>query len=101
MDKGAATRFIKNAIAQVKLGRPPGENNAQPGPSNEVRVPVRVTSKMLAREEYQSQLREQGSEEEEDEEEGEGEEEGEYEEEEPPFDLDILAAQEMEHVPFI
>ncbi|KAK7686685.1 hypothetical protein QCA50_010285 [Cerrena zonata] len=72
VDKAAANRFIKHAIAQVKLMRTPGEGEA--GPSNtHIRfdeegnsepIPVKVTSKMLARAQYEKELKEQGSEEE-------------------------------------
>ncbi|KAL6304885.1 hypothetical protein BKA93DRAFT_252896 [Sparassis latifolia] len=69
VDKGAANRFIKHAIAQVNTQRPPGD---QEGPTHirfnedgDIRVPVKVTSKMLAREQYQKELKEVGSEEEE------------------------------------
>ena len=61
IDKAAANRFIKHAIAQVKYGRPPGQDEEV----STVRVPVKVTSKMVARAEYEEQLREEGSEEEE------------------------------------
>ncbi|EED80213.1 predicted protein [Postia placenta Mad-698-R] len=69
VDKDAANRFIKHAIAQVKAQRPPGGGE---GPSNirftdsgeAVRVPVKVTSKMAARAQYEKELAELGSEEE-------------------------------------
>lgn len=64
LDKGAVNRFIKHAIAQAKYGKPPSEDEGQP--SEDVRVPVKVTSKMIARAEYEKEVREQGSEEEED-----------------------------------
>jgi len=64
IDKAAAERFIKHAIAQSKYGRPPGDN-AEATPSD-VRVPIRVTSKMLERAQYDKELNEMGSEEEED-----------------------------------
>ncbi|KAI0714939.1 Sas10/Utp3/C1D family-domain-containing protein [Earliella scabrosa] len=75
VDKAAANRFIKHAIAQVKDQRPPGE--AQPGPSHirfdaqgnapsgaptpsssapATSIPVRVTAKMRARAEWQRKL---------------------------------------------
>ncbi|OCH95677.1 C1D-domain-containing protein [Obba rivulosa] len=70
VDKGAANRFIKNAIAQVREQRPPGDNEGQ-GPSHirfnqdgSAPIPVKVTSKMIARAEYQKQLEAVGSEEE-------------------------------------
>ncbi|KAI0784908.1 hypothetical protein C8Q75DRAFT_829292 [Abortiporus biennis] len=69
VDKAAANRFIKHAITQVKYGRPPGDNE---GPSHirfneeaDAPVPVKVTSKMVARAEYEKQIKELGSEEEE------------------------------------
>lgn len=70
MDKGAANRFIKHAIAQVRLQRPPGDDS---GPSHvrfsdegDVQVPVKMTSKMVARAQYEKDLKELGSEEESD-----------------------------------
>lgn len=69
VDKAAANRFIKHAIAQVKAQRSPGDDE---GPSNirfseggDVRIPIKVTSKMEARAQYQKELAELGSEEEE------------------------------------
>ena len=69
VDKGAANRFIKNAISQVKTQRPPGEQ----GPSHirfseegDIHVPVKVTSKMIARAQYEQELKDIGSEEESD-----------------------------------
>ena len=55
IDQGAANRFIKHAIAQAALQvqRPPGDTEA--GPS-QVRVPVKVTSKMEARAQYEKEL---------------------------------------------
>ena len=69
VDKAAATRFIKHAIAQVKVGRPPGQDEGQASGSgsSDARVPVKITSKMREREEYQQRLREEPSDEEEDE----------------------------------
>ena len=65
IDQGAANRFIKHAIAQAALQvqRPPGDTEA--GPS-QVRVPVKVTSKMEARAQYEKELKELGDEEESD-----------------------------------
>ncbi|KAK0208672.1 hypothetical protein DFS33DRAFT_1380174 [Desarmillaria ectypa] len=59
VDKAAAGRFIKHAITQAKQGRPPGETLAEPrsGPSN-VRVPVKVTAKMLGRQRYEKEMKE-------------------------------------------
>ncbi|KAG1754756.1 Sas10/Utp3/C1D family-domain-containing protein [Suillus paluster] len=69
IDKAAAGRFIKHAIAQAKLVKPVEEssNNASPGPATtSERVPVKITSKMAERAEYEKNLEELGSEEEED-----------------------------------
>lgn len=49
-------RFIKHAILQAKFGRPPGDN-AEVTPSD-VRVPVKVTSKMVERAKYEKELNE-------------------------------------------
>lgn len=65
VDKGVANRFIKHAIAQVKIGRPPGQDEA-PAKTNDSRVPVKVTSKMIARAQYEKELKGMGSEEEDD-----------------------------------
>ena len=67
IDKDAASRFIKHAIAQSKYGRPPGDD-AEPTPSS-ARVPVKITSKMEARAQYERELKELGSD---NEDEGEG-----------------------------
>ncbi|KAI0640012.1 hypothetical protein C8Q77DRAFT_101196 [Trametes polyzona] len=78
VDKAAANRFIKHAIAQVRAQRPPGEsegshirfdadgNAPAPAPSgpSASEIAPKVTSKMRARAEYERQLAEQGSEEE-------------------------------------
>jgi len=66
IDKAAAGRFIKHAITQAKYGRPPGDD-VDAGPSqgsSDVRVPVKVTSKMVEREQYEKEIKELGSEEE-------------------------------------
>lgn len=63
VDKAAANRFIKHAIAQVKYGRPPGQDEGADD-VNTARVPVKVTSKMVARAEYEKKIREEESEEE-------------------------------------
>lgn len=55
-----ANRFIKHAIAQVKYGRPPGQDEGMP--EEYARVPAKVTSKMLARAQYEKELKELGSE---------------------------------------
>lgn len=70
IDKAAAGRFIKHAIAQAKNTQLVDESSdavpaASSSSSNE-RVPVRVTSKMMARTEYEQELKEVGSEQEED-----------------------------------
>ncbi|KAF7972207.1 hypothetical protein HWV62_18698 [Athelia sp. TMB] len=64
IDKDAASRFIKHAIAQSKYGRPPGDD-AEPTPSS-ARVPVKITSKMEARAQYERELEELGSDNEDD-----------------------------------
>lgn len=67
VDQGAANRFIKHAIAQLNVQqRPPGDNEAGPSTSSAARVPVKVTSKMAARAEYEKDLKETGDEEESD-----------------------------------
>ena len=66
VDKGVANRFIKHAISQVQFGRPPGQDEGVSEEANDVRVPVKVTSKMLARAEYEKELKDLGSEEEDD-----------------------------------
>jgi len=67
VDKSAANRFIKNAIAQVKYSRPPGQDEgASSSKEGNTSVPVKMTSKMIARAQYEKELKEQESEEEED-----------------------------------
>lgn len=70
IDKVAAGRFIKHAIAQAKNARlvdePSDAATVASSSSNHERVPVQVTSKMVARAEYEKELKELGSEEEED-----------------------------------
>ncbi|KAF7307483.1 C1D-domain-containing protein [Mycena indigotica] len=61
LDKGAATRFIKHAIARATYGNKEPEIEEIP-PSTF--VPVKVTEKMREREEYQKELANEGSEEE-------------------------------------
>ena len=71
VDKAAANRFIKHAIAQVKAQRPPGDDEGA-GPSHirfgengeATKLPVKVTSKMVARAQYEKELAEAVSEEE-------------------------------------
>ncbi|KIL71579.1 hypothetical protein M378DRAFT_182965 [Amanita muscaria Koide BX008] len=63
LDKNAAGRFIKHAIAQVSKQLPQDEPtpliSASPVPA--ASIPVKVTSKMLARADYQRQLREEAA----------------------------------------
>jgi len=70
VDKAAANRFIKHAIAQVTAHRPPGDDEAPAhirfNEDGSTPIPVKVTSKMLAREQYQRELKEAGSEEDDD-----------------------------------
>ncbi|CDO73042.1 hypothetical protein BN946_scf185007.g96 [Trametes cinnabarina] len=98
VDKAAANRFIKHAIAQVRAQRPSGEaegssashirfdaegNAPTPVSASASSIPVKVTSKMRARAEYEKELAAQGSDEEEEElevyGEGDAEEDGEPE----------------------
>ncbi|KAJ6601318.1 Sas10/Utp3/C1D family-domain-containing protein [Mycena vulgaris] len=58
LDKAAATRFIKHAITQSKLGESSAATDAPPEPSTF--VPVKVTSKMAERAEYEAELRARG-----------------------------------------
>lgn len=66
VDKGVANRFIKHAIAQVQFGRPPGQDEGAAAEGSSIRVQPKVTSKMMARAQYEKELKELGSEEEED-----------------------------------
>ncbi|KAG6380787.1 hypothetical protein JVT61DRAFT_5171 [Boletus reticuloceps] len=69
IDKAAAERFIKYAIAQAKNARlvdEPADGPLASSSSSHERVPVKVTTKMVARAEYEKELKELGSEEEED-----------------------------------
>lgn len=68
VDKGVVNRFIKHAIAQVKIDRPPGqdEGTSSPAQGSNVHIPVKVTTKMVARAQYERELQEAGSEEEDD-----------------------------------
>ncbi|KAM6498631.1 Sas10/Utp3/C1D family domain containing protein [Amanita muscaria] len=63
LDKNAAGRFIKHAIAQVSKQLPQDEptplTSASPTPATS--IPAKVTSKMLARADYQRQLREEAA----------------------------------------
>ncbi|KAF9225346.1 C1D-domain-containing protein [Gyrodon lividus] len=69
IDKAAAGRFIKHAIAQAKnaqLMDEPSDDATPVASSGSKRVPVKVTSKMIARAEYEKEIKELGNEEEED-----------------------------------
>jgi exosome complex protein LRP1 len=62
IDKHAAERFIKHAIAEAQSTKGPGmsiADDSQPiaSSSSEARLPIKVTSKMIAREEYEKNLR--------------------------------------------
>ncbi|KAG7452192.1 uncharacterized protein BT62DRAFT_1071360 [Guyanagaster necrorhizus] len=59
VDRAAAGRFIKHAITQAKVGRPPGDTPAEPMPGlSNVHVPVKVTDKMLERRKYEKEMKE-------------------------------------------
>ncbi|KAF7347392.1 Nuclear nucleic acid-binding protein C1D [Mycena venus] len=60
LDKAAATRFIKHAITQSKLGEAAAAAEASKEPEPSTFVPVKVTSKMVERAEYEAELRERG-----------------------------------------
>ena len=74
IDRAAANRFIKHAIAQAKDIPPTPTSDSGPTPTHAplntdgtedtVPVPVKVTAKMLERERYQQTLREEECEEE-------------------------------------
>lgn len=70
IDKAAADRFIKHAIAQAKNAQlvdgPSDAATVACSSSSHERVPVKVTSKMVARAEYEKELKELGSEEDDD-----------------------------------
>ncbi|KAG5652572.1 hypothetical protein H0H81_004532 [Sphagnurus paluster] len=59
IDKGAAQRFIKNAITQASYGKAPTPEEEAPGPSSSTRVQAKITSKMLERQLYEKRLKEQ------------------------------------------
>ena len=71
IDRAAATRFIKHAIAQAKDAPPNNSSGPSPGPSTHVRpsndsdtasavrAPIKMTEKMLEREQYHEALREE------------------------------------------
>lgn len=72
MDKAAANRFIKHAITQVKQQQqqdqdPSSEPTPVADPSTAISVPVKLTSKMLARAQYEEELKETPSDGEDDE----------------------------------
>lgn len=72
MDKGAANRFIKHAITQVKHQQQQDQHiTFEPtqavGTSTAAPLPVKTTSKMLARAQYEQELKETPSDEEDDE----------------------------------
>ena len=68
IDRAAATRFIKHAIAQAKDAPPNNSSGPSPGPSTHVRpsndgdtvsavrAPIKMTEKMLEREQYHEAL---------------------------------------------
>lgn len=67
LDKAAANRFIKSAISSIQFTsqRPPGQDEGMPeAGGSTAKIPIRVTSKMIARAEYEKELKEAGSEEE-------------------------------------
>ncbi|KAI9570171.1 Sas10/Utp3/C1D family-domain-containing protein [Boletus coccyginus] len=70
IDKAAADRFIKHAIAQAKNAQlvdgPSDAATVASSSSSHERVPVKVTSKMVTRAEYEKELKELGSEEDDD-----------------------------------
>ncbi|PFH52292.1 hypothetical protein AMATHDRAFT_2295 [Amanita thiersii Skay4041] len=70
LDKDAAGRFIKNAIAQVskQIANTESGNKNTVTPSVPGPVPVKVTSKMIARAQYEEGLRQQQSDSDDDEE---------------------------------
>ncbi|KAF9055956.1 Sas10/Utp3/C1D family-domain-containing protein [Panaeolus papilionaceus] len=67
LDKAAAARFIKHAITEAKWKKTPAEE-AQEDQSSSVPIPVKVTSKMIARAEYEKGLKENAEKGEDDEE---------------------------------
>lgn len=69
IDKDAANRFIKHAIAQAKAAaveRPPGDNEGASGSTQSAPV-IKITDKMRAREQYEKELKEANSDGEDDE----------------------------------
>ncbi|KAG6846045.1 hypothetical protein H0H87_006409 [Tephrocybe sp. NHM501043] len=57
IDKDAAQRFIKHAIAQATYAKAPTEE--APGPSTTAQVQAKITSKMIERQLYEKKLKEQ------------------------------------------
>ncbi|KAF7337689.1 Nuclear nucleic acid-binding protein C1D [Mycena sanguinolenta] len=60
IDKAAATRFIKHAITQSKLGEASSADSTPQETAPSTFVPVKVTSKMIARAEHEAELRARG-----------------------------------------
>ncbi|KAG2022815.1 hypothetical protein CC2G_000537 [Coprinopsis cinerea AmutBmut pab1-1] len=59
LDRAAAGRFIKSAINGITFNKPtPEESN----PASTVRVPVKITSKMLERQRYEEEVRKEDEE---------------------------------------
>ncbi|PPQ71649.1 hypothetical protein CVT24_007840 [Panaeolus cyanescens] len=58
IDKAAAARFIKHAITEAKWKKTPAEEAQENHPSSSTPVPVKTTSKMIARAEYEKGLKE-------------------------------------------
>lgn len=60
VDKAAAGRFIKHAISQARAAPGPSTHLRfdDDGTPHDVRVPLKVTEKMLAREQYLKELKE-------------------------------------------
>lgn len=65
IDKAAAGRFIKHAITQATWTRTAAEEAQDEPEPTPARIPIKVTSKMVERAEYEKNLKEEESEEEE------------------------------------
>jgi len=65
IDKAAAGRFIKHAIAQAKQSTTstPNDEDRQEGPSSSADVPIRITEKMRQREQFLKEIRDRESDE--------------------------------------
>ncbi len=65
IDKAAAGRFIKHAIAQAKQSTTstPKDEDRQEGPSSSADVPIRITEKMRQREQFLKEIRDRESDE--------------------------------------